>query len=379
MSALQRLTVPLVVAVLVLAAGFWVLTRGGGEKTLVAHFPRTVSIYEGSDVRILGVPVGKVDQVTPDGTDVVVTMHYDKDVQVPADAKAVIVAPSIVGDRYVQLTPAYTSGRVLPDKAVLSTARTAVPLELDQIYGNLDHLLVALGPTGANKDGALTDLLRQTARNFGGEGTRVNRSIHDLGTLTGTLDDNKDQLFGSAARLERFVHTLATNDTTVRRFNQSLDQVATMLAGERGDLAASLHNLSLALGKVTTFVKENKAALRTNIAGLNRVAKVLVKQRDALSESLNAAPLALNNLSLAYNPDTSTLDTNANLTQLPNQIVSDPGLFLCTIADQTDKSGKLCNTIKGLLPRARPFGAGTGSSYGVPTDPTLGGLVEARR
>ena len=40
-------------------------------KTLTAHFPRTVSLYEGSDVRVLGVPVGKVDKVDAAGTDVV--------------------------------------------------------------------------------------------------------------------------------------------------------------------------------------------------------------------------------------------------------------------------------------------------------------------
>ena len=32
-------------------------------KTLIAEFPRTVSLYEGSDVKILGVAVGKVDTV----------------------------------------------------------------------------------------------------------------------------------------------------------------------------------------------------------------------------------------------------------------------------------------------------------------------------
>ncbi|MEP9384812.1 MCE family protein [Nocardioides sp. KR10-350] len=373
---LKKLVVPLVIAALVLASGVYLLFHGSDQKELVAHFPRTVSIYEGSDVRVLGVPVGKVDKVTPDGTDVVVTMHYDSDVQVPADAKAVIVAPSIVGDRYVQLTPAYTKGAVMADGAELSTDRTAVPLELDQIYSSLDNLVVALGPTGANKNGALTDLLQQTARNFGGQGTKVNSTIHDLGTLTKTLDDNKDQLFGSARQLESFVGTLAKNDTTVRKFTTSLDSVSKMLAGERDDLATALHNLSIALGNVTTFVKDNKAKLRSNISGLNRVAKVLVKRRDSLAETLKDAPLALNNLYQAYNPDTGTLDTNANLTEIAHQITSDPSTFLCGILYQADKSGKSCNVVKGLLPRGVPFGAGTGSSYGVPTDPTLGGLVE---
>src|SRR5512144_2915711 len=109
---LKRLIVPVIVLALLGAA--LVTMLGGTEmKTVTAKFPRTVSIYEGSDVRVLGVPIGKIDSVTPSGTDVVVTMSYDAKVRIPADAKAVIVSPSIVGDRYVQLTPAYTGGDVL--------------------------------------------------------------------------------------------------------------------------------------------------------------------------------------------------------------------------------------------------------------------------
>ena len=63
-------------------------------------------------------------------------MSYDAKIKVPADAKAVIVAPSIVGDRFIQLTPVYTGGDVLADGAVLDTDRTASPLELDQIYAD---------------------------------------------------------------------------------------------------------------------------------------------------------------------------------------------------------------------------------------------------
>ena len=41
------------------------------SKRLVAHFPRTISVYEGSEVRVLGVPIGNVESVEPSGTDVV--------------------------------------------------------------------------------------------------------------------------------------------------------------------------------------------------------------------------------------------------------------------------------------------------------------------
>ena len=156
---MSKVVLPLVLLALVVVGVVTFFFGGGHVKTLTAEFPRTVSIYQGSDVRVLGVPVGKIDSVTPSGTDVIVTMHYDADVQVPENAKAVIISPSIVGDRFVQLTPAYTGGPVLASGSTLTQDRTAVPLELDQIYSSLDDLTVALGPNGANKKGALTDLL----------------------------------------------------------------------------------------------------------------------------------------------------------------------------------------------------------------------------
>jgi phospholipid/cholesterol/gamma-HCH transport system substrate-binding protein len=378
MTVLKKFVVPAVILALVVVAAL-TLFRSPDQKTLVAHFPRTISIYEGSDVRVLGVPVGTVDSVTPSGTDVVVKMHYDADVKVPADAKAVIIAPSLVGDRFVQLTPVYDGGDVIADGDVLESDRTAVPLELDQIYSSLDELNVALGPTGANRNGALTDLLETTAANFGGEGAQFHQTIQDFSKLSSTLDNNKEELFGSAAELEGFISTLAKNDKTVRAFNQSLGNVSTALAGERQELSASLKNLAVAMGQVSSFVKENRDILGKNISGLNRVAKVLVKQRGALDEILRDAPIALNNLALTYNPQAGTLDTRANQGELGQQIGSDPAAFLCSIVSQADTSGQACDLITQALPRAATFAQSEMRAPQDQFDLTLGGLVEARR
>lgn len=376
MNAVKRLILPLAILALVVAAGF-AMFSSDESKTLTAHFPRTISIYEGSEVKVLGVAIGNVDKVTPSGTDVVVEMHYDANVNLPQDAQAVIVAPSIVGDRYVQITPVYETGPKLTDGATLETEDTSVPLELDQIYGSLDELNVALGPNGANKNGALTDLLETTAANFGGEGAQFHQTIQDFSKLSETLDDNKEELFGSARELEGFINTLANNDQTVRQFNQSLSSVSDLLAGEREELAAALHNLSIGLGDVATFVKENRDILGKNITHINRVAKVLVKQRTALDETLRDAPLALNNLALTYNPQAGTLDTNANLGELANQIESDPTSLICGFLSQADKSGQLCDLAGSILNRTTPFG--TGSTYGKQFDQSLGGLVGVAR
>ena len=373
MNIVKRMILPLVLLALVVAAGF-LMFRSEDSKTLTAHFPRTISIYEGSEVKVLGVAIGNVETVTPSGTDVVVTMRYDAKVKVPQDAKAVIVAPSIVGDRYVQLTPVYDGGPQLADGATLEATDTSVPLELDQIYSSIDDLTVAMGPNGANKDGALTDLLETTAENFGGQGAQFHETIQNFSQLSATLDDNKEELFGSARELEGFINTLATNDQTVRQFNQSLSNVSDLLSGEREELAAALHNLSIGLGDVATFVKENRDILGKNIKHINRVAKVLVKQRAALDETLQNAPVALNNLALTYNPQAGTLDTNANLGELIHQIESDPATLVCGFLSQANQGGELCDLAGSILKRSSPFG--TGSSSGQQFDRSLGGLVE---
>jgi phospholipid/cholesterol/gamma-HCH transport system substrate-binding protein len=382
MDLVKRLLVPLVVLGFVVAAAVSVL-GGDTSKTLVAHFPRAISVYEGSDVRVLGVPVGTVTRVEPTGTDVTVTMTYDDEVRLPADARAVIIAPSVVGDRYVQLTPAYSGrGEVLADGAELSVEETAEPLELDQIYDSLDRLSVALGPRGANEDGALSDLLSVAADNFGGRGATFRRTVEDFSRLSTTLAGSKEELFGSVEALEGFMETLAENDQTVRQFNQSLADVSTMLAGEREELVAATRNLSVALTSVKGFVEENKGSLSRNITGVNRVAKVLVRQRAALDEILRVAPGALNNLALTYNPQAGTLDTRANFGQSVDQLRLDPAAFLCGFVSQVERSGQVCDRITDLLARPRA-GALDRAPAPLPAqdvfDPTLGGLVEVEQ
>ncbi len=378
-SVLAAVAVLAVVAALLLA-----VVPDDDKKTLTASFPRTVSLYEGSDVRILGVPVGTVDTVTPSGTDVTVTMSYDAKYKVPADAQAVIVSPAIVGDRFVQLTPVYTEGDVLADGAELSVQETAAPLELDEIYQSIDDLMVALGPEGANKDGALSNLLDVTARNFAGQGDQFNQTIENLGKFTGTLENNKEELFGTAQEMQRFVQALAENDQTVRDFNDSLVGAADLLEEERDDLAAALKNLGVAMQAVSGFVKENKDALSENIEGLKAVTKVLVKQRRALDEILGVAPTALSNLFHTYNPSTGTLDTRSNLGENVAALEENPALVVCGIIYQTPVRDSLCKEIAG-------GGAGRAAALGGPVpasdevvqvenvDRSLAGILEVER
>ena len=360
-------------AVLALVAAAVVLWPRAHMVKVTGEFSRAVGLYPGSDVRILGVHVGQVTSVKPSGDHVTVEFEFDSKYKVPADAKAAVVAPSLVSDRYVQLLPAYTSGPLMADGATIPLDHTAVPVELDRISQSMDDLLVALGPDGANKKGALSQLLDTGARNLDGEGTKIHDTNHNLSLAVSTLAGGKDDLFSTVKNVQSFTSMLATNDTQVRRLNTDLANVSAQLEGERGDLAAALKNLAVALSETSSFVHDNRAILKTNVSQLTSVTSTIARQRDALAETLDNAPVAVSNLQNAYNPASGTLDTRNNAAQL-----NDPALLLCALITGPTGTGNsgLCKTLQQLLkPPALPGGAGLPLNLlsSMPSDPSLTG------
>lgn len=338
-----------------LAAVALYLNSGDDKRYLTVDFEQTNSVYKGSDVKILGVPVGEVESLTPRGDVVRVKISYDDKYRLPSDVKAVVVSPSIVGDRFVQLAPAYDGGPVLKDRAYLSVDRTAVPVELDKIYQSLDDLSVALGPKGANKEGSLSNLIDDTAGQLDGQGAQLNETIQNFGKLSKTLSNNKEELFGSLREVEQFVSLLKTNDSAVRSFNDSTAKVSTVLAGERDDLAATLKALSLALVDVNTLVKENRSSLRGNVENIASLAQLLAKHKSELEEITVSAPTALTNVALAYNGTAGTLDTRADMPEAIFGTANDPAGLVCNLLGETqlDENG-LCATLSDALGDAPP-------------------------
>lgn len=364
----HRLSGLVVAAIVVLALGVGGFLAVGAlsstGKTVTAYFPRTIGLYAGSSVRVLGVPIGKITSITPEGTQVRVVMTYRDSVKVPADAGAAIVPPSIVSDRYVQLIPAYTGGPVMGSGAVIPESRTEVPLELDQIFANLNQLNIALGPNGANKHGALSQLISVSARNLKGNGARLHDTLNAVGQALGTLAGSKDQLFGTLANLQQFTTTLAQDNSGVLAVNNDLAQVSVQLNGERSDLGAALHDLAVALGQVTTFVADNKAELTSDVSGLANITGTLVKEQTSLTEFLDDAPAGLQNLGLAYDSKYTTLDTRNNSQNTPNllacQVFYALGQKTCPVAGPAPSlpGGSLPAALGGAL--IAPRGGVTG-------------------
>jgi phospholipid/cholesterol/gamma-HCH transport system substrate-binding protein len=342
-----------VIAVLVASGLYLVLQHP--SRMITAYFTSATGVFEDNSVRVLGVPVGRIVSINPEGRRVRVEMRIDDpDLKLPADAKAIIVSPSLVTGRYVQLAPTWSNGPELQDGAVIPIERTAVPLGVDDLARTADQLAKALGPAGVNSKGALSNALDVGAANLDGNGRALNDTIRNLGELSGTLADSREDLFGTVKELQTFTSMLASNDSEVREFNKRLADVSGFLADERGDLGTAVRELSIALGEVADFVRDNRELVKSNVDRLTDVTEVVVDQRKALAEVLDVAPDALGNLSLAYNGSSGTLDARADINELTMPI---PAL-VCELlrrsgpvpAELSTACGKLAPVLDGLVP-----------------------------
>lgn len=329
----QRL-IAFVATMVFVVGGLTALMRGGKSDriTVTAHFPRAVGLYAGSSVRVLGVSVGHVRSITPDGATVTVVLDLPADTPIPADATAVIIPPSLVSDRYVELTPVYDGGDRLTDGATIDERHTMTPVELDEILDSLDSLLVALGPKGANATGSLGHLVEVGAHTLGkGGGKDFNDTIVNLAQAVQTLSDNRGDLAGVITNLASFTHTLAANDSQIRKLTGDLATATQFLAGERSALGAALQNLSVALGEIASLVRDHRAALGADIHTLAAVTQIVVKHRDSLIEALDVLPLGATNLASTINTDAKTLDIRNN-----NHQTDDPySILFCQIVAPT--------------------------------------------
>ncbi len=290
--------------VVLLVVGLVGVLRGGDGpmRSVTARFANAPGLYEGNQVQMLGMPVGKVTGVHPDAGGVDVTFEVPQSLDMPDRVQAMILAPNLISDRTLALNPPYTGGAKLADPARIPMERTAAPLSADQVIKSVDKLALALGPQGANQDGALNNLLGSLATSFGPDGKPLNQTITNFGQALGALgaqDTDLTTLFNSLGALTT---EASQNLDSYQSFSSNLASVSASLASEKADIATALSTLTQALAQLSTFVTDNAATLGSSVSSLNTFAAALSRQQQSLAETFRTAPLALENLHAAVDP-----------------------------------------------------------------------------
>ena len=268
----------LAVVLAVLATGCAVL---GGNDTyeVEATFARTYNLFPGSPVRVLGIDVGKVKQVSiePGEDAVTATLTVNGDVELPADVGALIVPEALLGERYVQLDPPYTGGETLEPGAVIPLDRTQVPYEFDEVLENLNQFVEGLEPSEVGR------FMSNLAEVLDDQGEQLGQTIDNAGEAIAVLKDNDEELVALASRLADLNETLGTRDEALGEIIEDWNTVTGSLVGDRQHIDGALTGLVRLTNRLSDLLQTHGEDLTADIAALTRVGRTANRNLDNLS------------------------------------------------------------------------------------------------
>ena len=337
--ALSLALVALLVGGLLVAIQF----AGPINKTkITAYFDNSNGIYPGDDVKILGVPVGKIETIEPQPQRAKITFWVDGQYKVPADAKAVIISPTVVTARFIQLTPVYTSGPAMADDAVIPQERTAVPVEWDDLREQLEKLNKTLQPTQPGGVSTLGAFVNTVADNLRGQGANIRDSVIKLSQTLSILGDQSGDLFGTLKNLSILVSALHDSTDLMRDLNQNLAAVTGLLADDPDEVGSAIGDLNTAVTDMRGFLSENRETLGTTFDKLAEITQALGESSADLKQTLHVAPTSLSNFINIYEPAGATITGAMALNNFSNPVNFICGAIQAASRMGAEQSAKLC-------------------------------------
>ena len=319
-----------------------------GPKTINADFTSATGVYPGDEVRVLGVKVGTINAIHPVGSQVRIVMKVDRDVPIPADAKAVIVAQNLVSARYVQLAPAYRpGGPIMIDGAQIPVDRTAVPVEWDEVKDQLMRLATEFGPKSDVSGTSVGRFIDSAANALNGNGEKLRQALAELSGAGRILADGSGNIYDIVKNLQIFVSALRDSTHQIVSFENRLATVSSVVDDSRSDLDAALRDLSVAVGDVQRFIAGSRDQTSEQIQRLANVTQNLVDHRVDVENVLHAAATGIANGYNVYNPDTGTPVGSIVLNNYSNPVFTFCGMIGAVENITAPETAKLCSEYLG--------------------------------
>ena len=246
----------------------WGLIAEKGYR-LTVDFDTAAGLEPKSDVKMAGVPIGKVEEIQLVGNRARLVLRIHQGIRIPIDSVASIQTQGLLGEKYVEILPGRDTQRNLP--AGGQVANTLSPTNLDEIVRKLSAIgddvkkfTAALSTTFGTDEGkkALSDILRDFRATMGsmrtivqGNEARFNRILASVDRLSADLSDissaNKEDIRVAIANIREFSDTLK-NETPglVRKLEEMSDRVSGVMGDNRENLKESIKNLKAASARL---------------------------------------------------------------------------------------------------------------------------------
>jgi len=376
---LPTVTVRLAAAVLLVAAATVLLHDKGSDSLVVtAEFERAgLNVRAGDEVRVRGLPVGRVASIEIDRDDFSATyeLRLDPGVAIAADTTARLVPKTLFGDKYVELQPAVDGEEVLADGAHLDRTRTQAPTELQSVLDRLEPTLDELDPV------ALSATLSSLATAFGGAAPDFRRLMDETPGLADAIVAAQDELAAVLAATPGVAATVADRAHALVAAADHFAELADLVVDAQPQLAAFLSGTVELSQQAAALLSEQRATIDAVLAQGTDVLRIVSARPGAITALLDGAPRFVNGLAAAT-------ATGAFRAPIANFVILNPGSLFDAAGpfgeanggagigpdvvvdglelpevtvDPTDPAGVVTSSVGALSTLLRPLLAGSGA------------------
>jgi len=266
----------IVAAVTLAALNYDQLPLIGGTRDYSAYFADAAGLRPDSPVEVAGLRVGQVSSIDLDGTKVVVDFNVDKGIELGDRTEAAIKTKTVLGAKYVELTPR-GGGRL---DGPIPLQRTTSPYQLADALGDLSTTI----------NGLNTDELSAS-----------------LATLADTFADTPPQLRAAVQGVSRFADTIAQRDQQLRSLLSNVSKVSGVLAQRSDQIVQLIANTNALLAQLRTqgsaldsvsghisevsrelrsFIEENRQTLKPALDKLNGVLAIVENRKARIQDAI---------------------------------------------------------------------------------------------
>ena len=259
--------------------------RFGDETTYKANFTNVSGLAGGDFVRIAGVEVGRVKNISirRDGT-ALVEFSTDQSVVLTEGSRAAIRYQNMVGGRYFALEEGVGGTRRLEPGDTIPLAQTSPALDLDALIGGFRPLFQALDPDKVNA--LSTELIKALQ----GEGPTIKSFLAHTAALTNTLAD-RDQLVGQViSNLDTVLGSLGDRSAEFADSVDSLSHLVGTLAERKQELSGAIAYTNEAAGSISDLLAQARGPFVKFVHETDRAAAAVLAEREYLTNLLDTLP-----------------------------------------------------------------------------------------
>ncbi|MFE3191471.1 MCE family protein [Nocardia sp. NPDC059240] len=264
---------------------------GIGQQTIKAEFVQTAGVKTGDKVAVSGVSVGTISGAELEGDHVLITLNVDKKVKLGPDAKASIKMATLLGARYIDLTPGDGTG-IKGNR--IPKSNTVVPYNLADVVQEGTPKFEELDTK------KLADSLNLINQQMGDTPNMTVQALDAIGALAKTMNSRKDQVDQLLKDLDRVTKILGDNRNSLLLVITQGDAIASRVMERQGLLKSLLDNIATLSGQLQQIGAQNQNQFGPTLIQLNTMADGLQKNKDNLDRMLSILPPSVRQFNNAF-------------------------------------------------------------------------------